>query len=160
MTAGYPKLNLPQVQLNVRNEEGKMKVFDSLRRKFVAFTPEEYVRQHFVAYLADTLHYPRGLMANEVPLKLNGLSRRCDTLVSDKLGHPFMIVEYKAPSVAVTQEVFDQIARYNMVAGAPYLVVSNGLNHYCCKTDNQSGSYHFLPRIPDWNESQFSNIIN
>lgn len=137
-----------------------MKVFDPLRRKFVAYTPEEHVRQHFVAYLADVLHYPRGLMANEVSLDINGLSRRCDTLVSDREGKPFMVVEYKAPSVTITQEVFDQIARYNMVIGARYVVVSNGLRHFCCMMDASGSSYHFIPRIPDRYDTMFGNIIN
>lgn len=160
MTDHYPKLNLPSVQLKVKEEDGKLKVFDFLRRKFVAFTPEEYVRQHFVEHLAETLHYPRGLMANEVALEINGLRRRCDTLVSDRGGRPFMVVEYKAPGVAITQEVFNQIARYNMVIGARYLVVSNGLRHYCCMIDVANGNYQFLPKIPDYLESEFSDTIN
>ncbi len=160
MRSEYPKLNLPPVELNVKVENGKAKVFDPLRRKFVAFTPEEYVRQHFVAYLADGLHYPRGLMGNEVSLDINGLWRRCDTLVSDREGKPLMVVEYKAPGVTITQDVFDQIARYNMVIGARYVVVSNGLRHFCCMMDSSGSSYQFIPRIPDHNESLFGSNIN
>ena len=160
MKSGMPNLNLPPVRLKVREEDGKLQVFDRLRGKYVALTPEEYVRQHFVDYLSGSLHYPSGLMANEVSLNINGLSRRCDTLVSDREGRPFMIVEYKAPSVQITQDVFDQIARYNMVVGAKYLTVSNGLNHYCCAVDTKTGSYQFLPSIPDFMESKFGNNIN
>lgn len=148
------------MQLKIKEEDGKLKVLDFLRRKFVALTPEEYVRQHFVEFLAEVLHYPRGLMSNEVALDINGLHRRCDTLVSDRSGRPFMVVEYKAPGVSISQRVFDQIARYNMVIGAKYLVVSNGLRHYCCMVDPNSGSYQFLPKIPDYIESEFSTSIN
>lgn len=148
MTTRFPRLNLPPVQLDIREDAGRIQVMDPLRRKFVALTPEEYVRQHFTAFLADTLGYPRGLMANEVPLTLNGMRRRCDTLVSDRKGKPFMVVEYKAPTVAVTQDVFDQIARYNMVVGARYLTVSNGLLHFCCRYSDEG--YSFLPSIPEF----------
>lgn len=148
MTTRFPRLNLPPVQLDIREDAGRIQVMDPLRRKFVALTPEEYVRQHFTAFLADTLGYPRGLMANEVSLTLNGMRRRCDTLVSDRSGKPLMVVEYKAPSVAVTQEVFDQIARYNIVIGARYLTVSNGLLHFCCRFS--VGGYSFLPSIPEF----------
>lgn len=155
----YPELNLPAVALRLREVEGRAKVYDFLRRKYVALTPEEYVRQHFVEYLAEELHYRRGLMANEVSISVNGLRRRCDTLVSDRAGRPFMVVEYKAPSVAVTQEVFDQIARYNMAIGARYLVVTNGLSHYCCVCDSERGEYRFLPAIPDGRESENENRL-
>lgn len=161
MTPRFPRLNLPPVKLNIRcDEEGRLKVFDSLRRKFVALTPEEYVRQHFTDYLVSALHYPGGLMANEVSITLNGLHRRCDTLVSDRSGRPWMIVEYKAPDVNITQDVFDQAARYNLVTGARYLVVSNGMRHYCCRMDVSDGKYHFIPGIPDWREAEFSDSIN
>ena len=126
-------LNLPKSEFNFKREQGMLKIFDSLRRRFVCLTPEEWVRQNFVAYLTEHLGYPAGLMGNEISLSQNGIKRRCDTLVADSLGNPLMIVEYKAPDVVITQEVFNQICRYNSVFRARYLVVSNGLNHYCCK---------------------------
>ena len=89
-------------------------------------------------------------MNNEISLTQNGISRRCDTLIADRHGNPFMIVEYKAPSIQISQKVFDQIVRYNMVLRAKYLVVSNGLSHYCCKIDYATNSYSFLPDIPDY----------
>lgn len=151
MASQFPKLNLPVVRLNVNSDEnGKLRVFDGLRRKFVVLTPEEYVRQHFVDYLINCHHYPGGLMANEVNLTLNGLRRRCDTLVSDGCGRPWMVVEYKAPDVVITQDVFDQIARYNLVTGARYVTVSNGMCHYCCEFEAESGQYHFIPELPNW----------
>lgn len=144
-------LNLPQKQFNIKkSDDGRLRIFDRLRRKFVALTPEEWVRQNFVAFLIDDRGFPAGLMANEVSLTQNGISRRCDTLVSDRNGRPFVIVEYKAPTVAVTQNVFDQIVRYNMVFQARYLIVSNGLAHYCCSIDYTTGSYTFLEEIPHY----------
>lgn len=144
-------LNLPQKQFNIKkSDDGRLRIFDRLRRKFVALTPEEWVRQNFVAFLIDNRGFPAGLMANEVSLTQNGISRRCDTLVSDRNGRPFVIVEYKAPTVAVTQNVFDQIVRYNMVFQARYLIVSNGLAHYCCSIDYATGSYTFLEEIPPY----------
>ncbi len=89
-------------------------------------------------------------MANEAGLVQNGIRRRCDTVVFDRNGLPLVIVEYKAPAVQITQRVFDQIVRYNSVLKAPFLIVSNGLRHYCCRVDVQSGSYSFLRDIPCW----------
>ncbi len=146
-------LNLPTFDVRVeRSADGIVRIYDRLRRKFVALTPEEWVRQHFVNYLVSARSYPAGLMASEVSLKLNHTSRRCDTLVYSRSGRPLVVVEYKAPSVAVTQAVFDQIARYNSVIGAPYLIVSNGVAHYCCRFDDERQSYVFLKDIPDYND--------
>lgn len=146
------KLNLPPVKLRVADIEGSLKVFDPLREKYVALTPEENVRQHFTRWLVEGLNYPAPRITNETQIHLNGLTRRCDTVVWRKDLSPLMIVEYKAPEVKVTQAVFDQIARYNMVLHAEWLVVSNGLNHYCCKMDYAHHCYHFLPRVPDYND--------
>ncbi|MDE7125929.1 MAG: type I restriction enzyme HsdR N-terminal domain-containing protein [Muribaculaceae bacterium] len=145
------KLNLPDTKLNIQNgADGVCRVFDRLRRKYVALTPEEWVRQHFVAYLIDCLGYNQSLMANETGIVQNGIRRRCDTVVFDSHGRPAVIVEYKAPAVGVTQRVFDQIVRYNMVLHAPVLIVSNGLAHYCCLMDAVAGNYRFLDSVPDW----------
>ena len=146
-------LNLPQYNINVTTAaDGSQQIFDRLRSKFVALTPEEWVRQHFVAFLIDHKEYPAGLMANEVALSLNGTSRRSDTVVYNSSAKPLVIIEYKAPSVKISQKTFDQIVRYNMVFQAPYLIVSNGLNHYCCHIDFENHSYKFLPDIPSYNE--------
>lgn len=143
------QLELPEFDYKIeRGDDGVDRIYDCLRRKFVALTPEEWVRQHFVNYLISSLGYPRGLMANEVSLKLNGTARRCDTLIYTRQGRPLMIVEYKAPEIAITQAVFDQIARYNSVIGAKYLTVSNGIKNYCCRFDCDSNNYIFLREIP------------
>lgn len=145
-----PPLNLPHVDLRLRVEDDLLKVFDPLRRKYVALTPEEYVRQHFTRWMTESLGYPSTLMNNEVSITLNKTKRRCDTVVFRSDGSPAMIVEYKAPTVEITQSVFDQIALYNMVLHSRYLVVSNGLRHFCCEMDYENDSYKFLPEIPKW----------
>lgn len=145
-------LNLPPRRLDLRlNAAGKIEIFDTLRRRWLILTPEEWVRQHVVTHLIGDRGYPPHLMANEVGIELNGLHRRCDSVVWNRAdGSPLMIIEYKAPSVSITRKVFDQIVRYNMVLRAPYLIVSNGLTHYCCKVDCEAGTYAFLPDIPDY----------
>lgn len=148
----YPRLNLPAAPLQLRGGGGRRgapEVFDPLRRKWIALTPEEWVRQHFTAFLRAMRGFPPQLMANEYGISLNGMSRRCDTVVFDTRLRIRAICEYKAPSVAVTQRVFDQIARYNMVLEAPFLMVSNGLHHFCCRFSGDS--YEFLTDIPDFN---------
>ncbi len=142
------KLNLPKADLRIITENGKNMIFDSLRRKYVALTKEEWVRQNFVSFLIQNKGYLAGLMNNEVSLVQNGIKRRCDTLVCDKFGQPLVIIEYKAPEVEITQKVFDQIVRYNYVLKAKYLIVSNGLNHYCCKINYDLEGYSFLQEIP------------
>lgn len=144
-------LTIPAVDLKIRKENDIVKVFDIVRRKYVALTPEEFVRQHFVHWLVNKYHYPLPLLMNEVTIDLNGLSRRCDTVLFRSDGRPRVIVEYKAPTVVISQKTFDQIARYNLVLGADYLIVSNGVNHYCCAIDTTNKTYNFIPLIPDYN---------
>lgn len=141
-------------------QEGNMKkVYDTLRDKYVALTPEEFVRQQFTAWMRTEFHYPASVMANEIGIKLNGTQRRCDTVVFRPDGSPLLIIEFKAPNVTVTQDTFDQIVRYNMILRAKYLIVSNGINHYCCVIDYDRNTYHFIPQIPDYREiiSPFGN---
>ena len=145
-------LNLPSFAVKMQQRNGKSLIFDPLRKKYVALTPEEWVRQHFTHFLTDHKGYPKGLLANEIQLDLNGTKKRCDTVLFNKDLSARMIVEYKAPHIAITQAVFDQITRYNMVLKVDYLIVSNGINHYCCKIDYQSMSYSFLPDIPSYTD--------
>ena len=141
-------LNLPRYEAKIRNKEGKIEIFDCLRRCYVALTPEEWVRQHFVNMLVEHKGYPATLTANEVAISLNGMKRRCDTVVYDKALRPRVIVEYKAPTVKIDEKVFAQIARYNLVLKVDFLIVSNGLQHFCCKMDYNSNSFSFLKEIP------------
>lgn len=123
-------------------------IYDTLRRKYVKLTSEEWVRQHFVHMLVERKGYPGALMANEVALKVGEKRLRADTVLYDSRLRPRMIVEYKAPHVAITQAVFDQIATYNLLLRVDYLVVSNGLSHYCCRMDYENRQYRYLQDIP------------
>lgn len=150
----FPKLNLPPVDLRLRqNKEGRTLVFDPLRRRFVTLTAEEWVRQHFVRFLMDDRGFPGALLGNEVGVTVGGVARRCDSvLFSREGGLPRVIVEYKAPHVAISQEVFTQIQSYNSVLRADYLVVSNGLRHFCCHMDYERQTATFLPQIPHYRD--------
>ncbi len=143
-------LNLPPYEAKIRRMDGKERIFDDIRRRYVALTPEEWVRQHFVHFLVMEKGYPKALLANEVRLTLNGTVKRCDTLLYRPDFTPRMVIEYKAPDVEITQEVFDQITRYNHALHADYLTVSNGLCHYCCHIDYTACAYAFLPDIPSY----------
>ncbi|MBO5053180.1 MAG: type I restriction enzyme HsdR N-terminal domain-containing protein [Muribaculaceae bacterium] len=131
---------------------GHVEFYDPLRDKWVSATPEERVRQAFVAYMINNLTYWPSRMVNEYSLKLNGTLRRVDTVVFDDYMRPVMLVEYKAPDVGVTRRTFDQVVRYNMVLQARYLVVFNGLHIYGCEVDTDSGAYRFLEHIPTYKE--------
>ena len=144
-------LNLPSFPFKIQQRNGKNVIFDSLRKKYVALTPEEWVRQHFIHFLTDFKGYPKGLLSNEIQLNLNGTKKRCDTVLFNRDLTARMIIEYKAPHIEITQAVFDQITRYNMVLKVDYLIVSNGISHYCCKIDYNTMSYAFLPEIPPYN---------
>ncbi len=143
-------LNLPAFDAKVIRKDGRTAIFDIIRRRYVALTPEEWVRQHFVHYLIEHKGYPRSLIANEVQLNLNHTRKRCDTVLYRRDLTAQMIVEYKAPDVEITQAVFDQIGRYNLVLHVDYLVVSNGLRHYCCRMDYAQNRYQFLHDIPPY----------
>lgn len=144
------RLNLPPYNIRVRRQGGHEQIFDVLRRKYVALTPEEWVRQHFVHLLTDHKGYPPTLLANEVPLRVGGKTIRADSVLYDTCLHPRMIVEYKAPAVALTQKVFDQVSAYNLLLHVDYLVVSNGLQTYACRMDYDNQKYLFLDDIPDY----------
>ncbi|NCC09762.1 MAG: type I restriction enzyme HsdR N-terminal domain-containing protein [Clostridia bacterium] len=145
-------LNLPKFDTKISIQEGKSVIFDGVRKRYVALTPEEWVRQHFVNFLITYKGYPSGLMANEVLIKLHGTSKRCDTVLYRRDLSARMIIEYKAPHIELTQAVFDQITRYNMVLKVDYLIVSNGMQHFCCVIDYHTLSYTFLRDIPDYSD--------
>ena len=141
-------LNLPSYSTKIVNSGGKTKIYDDLRRRYVALTPEEWVRQHFIHYLTGHLGYPTSLLANEVELMVGQKKLRCDSVLYNLRAEPLMIMEYKAPTITLSQKVFDQISVYNMLLHVDYLIVSNGLEHYCCKMDNEHQKYLFLNEIP------------
>jgi len=144
------EINLPPFNIKIREQEGKRQIFDFLRRRYVALTPEEWVRQHFVHYLVHHKGYPQGLLANEVELHVGEKRLRCDSVLYDRTLHPLMIMEYKAPDIELSQRVFDQISVYNMLLHVDFLVVSNGRQHYCCQMDYDRHSYRFLPTLPEY----------
>lgn len=143
-------LNLPSFDIKIRREGNRAVVLDPLRRRWVALTPEEWVRQHFVNLLVSEKHYPATLVANEVQLSVGEKVMRADTVVYDRTLSPRMIVEYKAPTVAITQKVFDQISVYNLLLRVDYLAVSNGRQHYVCRMDYDNEKYSFLEDLPDY----------
>lgn len=146
------ELNLPDVELKMYRKNGKLYVFDRLRKQQVRLTPEEQVRQFFVAFLIEHKGYPEGLLANEVSIELGNVKRRCDTVLFDTLLAPQMIIEYKAPSVVINQAVFDQIARYTLSLPATWLIITNGLQHFCCRKDAEKKGYSFVKDIPSYSD--------
>jgi len=144
------KLNLPEFSFRIKTEEGKSFIFDSLRKKFVRLTPEEWVRQNFVQFLIGSKNFSAPLIAVETSIKVNNNPQRADLVVYNRVGQPLLIAEFKAPEVKIGQQTFDQIVRYNMQLKVPFLIVSNGLDHYCCKINYSDNSYSFLPEIPEF----------
>lgn len=144
-------LNLPPSPLRLRQGTNGVEVMCGIRRRWLLLTPEEWVRQHFTAYLVSDLKVPAPMIANERSLRLNGTLRRCDTVVYSRSLCPVAIVEYKAPEVKITREVFEQIMRYNLVLGVGTLIVSNGLTHYCAARC-PDGTFALLDHLPDYTE--------
>ena len=144
------RLNLPPYEIKMKQINGKTYILDILRRKFIALTPEEWVRQHFIHYLINYKGYPSALLANEIELTVGQKKLRCDSVLYTRQLQPRMIIEYKAPTIQITQKTFNQIFAYNTLLHADYLVVSNGMNHYCCRIDYENKSYSFLKDLPDY----------
>lgn len=145
-----PELNLPSFQPKIRITDGRSDIFDPIRRQFVRLTPEEWVRQSFLQYLTTFCGYPGALTAIEKGFEFQQMARRADIVVHDRRGKSFLMVECKAPGVPISQSTFDQVSRYNRVIQARYLIVTNGLNHYCWTIEN--GGYRFLDGPPPYAE--------
>ena len=141
-------LNYPVYDFKLKTEKQRTEIFDVVRKKYVALTPEEWVRQHTIRYLAEEKKFPLSLIAVEVSLNRGTKKQRADIVIYTTDGKPRMIVECKAPEVKITQETFFQIARYNAPLKMSYLVVTNGINHYCCKMDYENGEHRFLKEVP------------
>lgn len=142
------QLNLPEYKFNIKKSGDKLLIFDSQRRRWVRLTPEEWVRQHFLQYLMEEKGYPPALLGVETELKVNGMKKRCDGILYDQQGRAQVIIEFKAPTVDLTQKVFDQTAVYNRTLGVDYLMISNGMQHICCRVDRAEQRYEFLTDIP------------
>ncbi|MDX9882376.1 MAG: type I restriction enzyme HsdR N-terminal domain-containing protein [Prolixibacteraceae bacterium] len=146
------KLNLPEYSFRIKNENGKELIFDELRKKFVRLTPEEWVRQNFIRFLIAEKKYSPALMVVEAGVNVNNNLLRADLVVFGRNGQPLLAAEFKAPAVKISQDAFNQIVRYNMKLKVAYLIVSNGLSHFCCRIDYPSNSYDFLQEIPDFTD--------
>ncbi|MEI6884868.1 MAG: type I restriction enzyme HsdR N-terminal domain-containing protein [Bacteroidota bacterium] len=156
-----PRLNLPEYQPRTRlSKDGKEEIYDVVRRKFVRLTPEEWVRQHFINFFVSHHDYPLSLLQVEGKLTYNHLTKRSDIVVYGRNGKPLMAVECKAPSVEITQKVFDQLAMYNFTLGVSYLVLTNGMQNYICRMEPEKGSYSFLEKFPAYAElhEQFRDL--
>lgn len=145
------ELNLPTYSFKIKESEDKHLIFDEFRKKYVALTPEEWVRQNFTKYLVAEKGFPRSLIIIEKGLKLNNLQKRADILIYHN-NQPLVLVECKAPSVKISQATFDQISRYNIVFKVPFLIVTNGINHFACWVDFNERNVSFLEGIPNYKE--------
>ncbi|MCU4189145.1 type I restriction enzyme HsdR N-terminal domain-containing protein [Flavobacterium sp. HXWNR29] len=144
------KLNFPAYSFRFKNSENKVSIFDEIRKKFILLTPEEWVRQHVIHFLLQDKKYPKSYINVEKLIKINDLSKRYDGVVFQPNGEIFLLIECKAPEVPISQQTFDQIARYNLVLKAKYLMVTNGLNHYFCQMDFENEKYVFLKELPEY----------
>jgi len=143
-------LNLPTYSFKIKSDLQRKLIFDSIRKKYVVLTPEEWVRQNFIRYLVEEKDYPASLIAVEKKVDVNLLPQRSDIVLYNRNANPVMIVECKASKIKITQDVFNQIARYNMKLRVPFLVVTNGLKHFCCYMDYENKSFKFLEDIPNY----------
>lgn len=142
-------LNLPTYSFKIKSEGSRKLIFDPFRKKYVVLTPEEWVRQNFAQFLVHERSVPEGRIAVEKSLLHNNMKRRCDLLVYGDTEAKLM-VECKAPDVKISQKVFDQVAVYNLEFKVEYLVVSNGIDHYCCRINFEEEKIEFLKDIPDY----------
>lgn len=152
------QLNLPIFEFALKEDGGKTYIFDEIRRKYLVLTPEEWVRQNFVKYLINQKGFPASLMALEMPFKLNHSDKRSDIVVYNKNGKIVLLVECKAPEIHVSQKVFDQAASYNLRLNAEFLVITNGISHYCCKLDYKLKKWLFMNEIPNFKELESIGI--
>lgn len=146
------QLNFPQYEFKLRKSGDGFQILDEFRKKWIVLTPEEWVRQHVLRWLVVEKLYPAGLIAVEKRISINGAERRFDAVVFDRDSRPQIIVECKAPEVKITEDVFDQTARYNLNVKAAILLITNGLNHYCCVMDHENQKYTFLKELPQFTE--------
>ncbi len=144
------ELNFPSYSFRFKNSENKVSIFDEIRKKFIVLTPEEWVRQNVVRFLLDEKKYPKSLINVEKVLKINDLTKRYDIVVFNNNGSIFLLIECKAPEIKIAQTTFDQIARYNLILKAQFLMLTNGLNHYFCKMDFENEKYEFIENLPNY----------
>ncbi|MCB2206931.1 MAG: type I restriction enzyme HsdR N-terminal domain-containing protein [Bacteroidetes bacterium] len=144
------QLNLPSYQLKTREVDKKQEVFDIIRKKYIVLNPEEWVRQQFIQYLIHEKNYPPSLISIEKGVRVLGMYKRFDAVVAGKAGEPIALIEFKSPEVKISQKTFEQIARYNMQLKVRFLIVSNGMKHYCCVVNYLNRTYSFIEDIPNY----------
>ena len=145
------KLNLPDFDSKLKtNPDGKVEIYDRIRKKYIYLTPEENVRQAFINYLVNYKDFPASLIAVEKGLKVNNLFKRTDIVMYDNTGNARVIVECKAPNVKITEDVFAQAAMYNMKMKVDYLIITNGMKHYCCKVNYKDSKLEYLKEVPSF----------
>jgi len=147
-----PRLNFPESQFKLKEEQGRMLIFDVSRRKYVTLNPEEWVRQNCLHYLRDAKGYPISLLAVEKGFSINGVNLRYDIVAYSNRGTPLLLIECKAPEITISQKTFDQIAVYNLELKVPYLLVTNGLQHFCCVADFENKKFQFLKEVPEYSQ--------
>ncbi|MCF8248077.1 MAG: type I restriction enzyme HsdR N-terminal domain-containing protein [Saprospiraceae bacterium] len=139
-----------QSSLELMKQDGQVFIFDPIRKKHLVQTPEEVVRQLFLAYLIQEKNYPKNRIRTEKELTVNELTKRCDILAYDWEMRPHLLVECKAPNVPITEATLRQVAAYNQPLRVKYLVLTNGLTNWCCELDYLNASWEFLSGIPDF----------
>ena len=144
------QLNLPEYNFRIKKLDDKLFIFDTQRKRYVSLTPEEWVRQHFIRFLIEVKGYPAAYLAIEKQLSMNGMKKRCDAILYNEHSLPVLIIELKAPTVAITQSTFDQVAVYNAKLKVDFFMISNGIEHYCCKVDTNNSRYEFFAELPDY----------
>jgi len=144
------QLNFPNYAFTFKNRENKTYIVDLIRKKNLLLTPEEWVRQHCLHFLISELGYPKSLINVEKQIKINGQLKRYDIVVYSSQGDVHILVECKAPSIAISQNTFDQIAQYNMTLNSSFLMLSNGKEHYFCVMDFEKKSYKFIKELPKY----------
>ena len=145
----FKALSLPQAELKLTRKEGQVFVWCIVRKKSLVLTPEEWVRQHLIHFLIQEKQIPIGLIAAEMAIEINQLSRRCDVVVFGSDGKPRLIVECKAPEISLTEKTFNQIAQYNAALNVDLLMVTNGLQHIVCQIDRENTQLNYLEELPD-----------
>jgi len=148
------QLNLPEYKFRIKKQDEKLLIFDSQRKRYVSLTPEEWVRQHFIQFMIEAKGYPAAYLAIEKQLNLNGMKKRCDAILYDNTAQPIMIIEFKAPNVLISQATFDQVAVYNSKLNVDFFIISNGIEHYCCRVNIQTARYEFFTEIPHFSVLQ------
>jgi len=147
----FPELNLPRYEFRIDSN----KIFDPVRKKWLLLTPEEWVRQNFLSYLIFEKKYPKSLIRTEETIQSFNKTKRCDAIVYSNEIEPLLIVECKAQNIKINEKIFNQIAVYNASVKAPFLIVTNGLDHYCCKIHFKDNSFTFLDEIPEYQKLKF-----